>query len=111
MMLLFLLDQDSVDEVWKKNIAALGWGMFDQIFTLRLIIEKYISEQAPSFLSSIDYEQTFDSAGRRALTRVLSLYGKLDKYIKVISARYRNNTAAAELGNEVSSWFCIESGV
>ena len=34
-----------------------------------------------------------------------------DQYIKVISAMYKNNTAAVKLGNEDSNWFCIKSGV
>ena len=28
-----------------------------------------------------------------------------------ISAMFENNTAAVKVGNEVSSWFCIKSGV
>ena len=39
------------------------------------------------------------------------MYGIPDKYIKVISAMYENNTAAVKVGNEFSSWFCIKSGV
>ena len=35
----------------------------------------------------------------------------LDKYVKVISAMYKNNTAAVKVGNEVSCWFRMESGV
>jgi hypothetical protein len=53
----------------------------------------------------------FDSVDRRALAKVLSLYGIPGKYIKVISVMYENNTAAVKVGNEVSSWFCIKSGV
>ena len=49
------------------------------------------------------YEQASDSVDRRAVTRVLSLYGIQDKYIKVISAMYENNTAVVKEGNEVSS--------
>ena len=45
-------------------------------------------------LSFINYEQAFDFVDRRALAKVLSLYGIPDKYIKVISAIYENNTAA-----------------
>ena len=59
----------------------------------------------------LDYEQAFDSVDRRALAKVLSLYGILDKYMKAISALYENNTAAVKIGNEVNSWFCIKSGV
>ena len=31
--------------------------------------------------------------------------------IKVINAMYEINTAAVEVGNEVSNWFCMKSGV
>ena len=54
-------------------------------------------------------EQVFDSLDRRALVKVLSLYGILDKSIKVISAMYENNTAA-KVWIEASSWFHIKSG-
>ena len=43
--------------------------------------------------------------------KVLSLYGIPEKYIKVMRAMYENNTAAVKVGNEVSNWFCIKSGV
>jgi hypothetical protein len=71
----------------------------------------FLSFQTPLILSFIDYEQAFDSVDRRALVKVLSLYGIPDKCITVISAMYENNTAAVKVGNEVSSWFCINSGV
>ena len=31
--------------------------------------------------------------------------------VKVICAMYKNNTASVKVGNEVSNWFCIKSGV
>ena len=43
--------------------------------------------------------------------RVLSFYGISDKYIKVISATYKNSIATAKVGNEVSSGIRIETGV
>jgi len=89
----------------------MGRGCVNQIFTLRLIIEKCPSCKTPLILSFIDYEQAFDSVDRRALAKVLSLYGIPDKYIKVISAMYENNTAEFKVGNETSNWFRIKSGV
>ena len=62
-------------------------------------------------LSFIDYGQAFDSVNRRALSKVISLYGIPEKYIEVICAMYENNTAAVKVGNEASNWFCIKSGV
>ena len=53
----------------------------------------------------------YDSGDRRDLTKVLSLCCIPDKYTKVISIIYENNTDAVKGGNEVNSWFCIKSGV
>jgi len=63
------------------------------------------------FLNFVDYEQAFDSVNRRAFEKILSLYGKQDKYSKLLSGRYENNTAAVKVENEFSSWFRIKSGV
>ena len=53
----------------------------------------------------------FDSVNRRAFAKVLSLYGIPDKYIKVVSAMYENNTVAVKVGNDVRTWLCIQSRV
>ena len=58
----------------------------EQIFTLRIIIEKWLSHQTPLVLSFIDYEQTLDSADKRTLVNAQSLNGIVDKFIKTISA-------------------------
>ena len=80
-------------------------------FFLWLLVDKCLSCQTPLVLSFIDYEQAFDSVDRRALSKVLSLYGIANKYIKVISAMYKNNAAAVKVGNEANSWFRIRSRV
>ena len=77
----------------------------------KVIIEKCLRYQTPLVLSFIDFEQAFDSVDRRALVKILSLYGIADKYTKVIGVMYENNTAMVKVGNEISSWFRIESGV
>ncbi|XP_065559922.1 uncharacterized protein LOC136026952 [Artemia franciscana] len=111
-MILFRL-RDAVDKVLRKEQCSFrkARGCVDQIFTFRLIIEVCLSCQTPLVLSFIYYKQTFDSVDRKSLTKVLTLYGLPDKYIKVISSMYKNNTGAVKVGNEFSSWFCIKSGV
>ena len=100
----------AVDKVLREEQCGFekDRGCVDQIFTLRLIIEKCLSCQTPLVLSFIDYEQAFNSVDRRALAKVLFVCGIPGKYIKVISAMYENNTAAVKVRNEISSWFCIE---
>ena len=102
-MILFRL-RDAADKVLRIEQCGLrkGRGCVDQVFTLRSLIEKCLSYHAPLVLSFIDYEQVFDSNDRRALAKVLSLYGIPDKYMKVISTMYENNTATVKIGNEVS---------
>ena len=111
-MILFRL-RHAVDKVLREEQCGFrkGRGCVDHVCTLRLIIEKSLRCQTPLVLSFIDYEQAFDSVDRTALTKVMSLYGIHEKCIKVICAMYENNTAAVKVGNEVSNWFCIKSGV
>ena len=111
-MILFRL-KDAVDNVIREEQCGFMKcrGCVDQIFTLRLIIEKCLNYQTYSVISFIDYEQIFESVDRRALAKILTLYGIADKYTKVISTKNENKTAAVKEGNKVSSWFRIESGV
>ena len=71
--------RDAVDKVLREEQRSFrkGTGCVDQVFTLGLIIEKYLCCQTPLVLSSIDYEQAFDSVDGRAL----SLYGIPEKHI------------------------------
>ena len=39
------------------------------------------------------------------------MYDVQQKHIKVVCAVYKNNAAVIKVENEVSSWFCIKSGV
>jgi len=97
-----------VDKVLREEPCfRKGRRCVDQIYALRLIFETCLSCLTLLVLSFIDYEQAFDSVDRRALAKVLSLYGIPDEYIKVISAMYENNAAAVKIGNEVSSWLCL----
>ena len=84
-----------------------GRGSADQIFTLELITEKCLSFQTTLVLCFINYEQAFDFVDRRALAKILSLYGIPDKYIKMISAMSENNSAAVKVGNEVRTGFAL----
>ena len=80
-------------------------------FHSRLIIEKYLTYQTSSVLSSVYYEHVLNSVDRRALAKVLSFYGVPAKGIIVISPMYWNNNASVKTGNDFSSRLYIKSGV
>ena len=50
-----------------------------------------------SVFNCIEHEDAFDSVERRALAKVLSLYGMPDKYIIVINDMCENNLAAGKI--------------
>lgn len=112
MMILLRLRQ-AIDNVLREEQCGFrkGRGCTDQIFSLRIIIEKCLQHQVPLAIGFIDYEQAFDSASRSALLKILPLYGIPDRYVRVISALYMNNMAAVKIEGEVSAWFSVESGV
>ena len=75
------MDREAADKVLREEQCGFrkGRGCVDQIFTLRLIIEKCMSYRTPLVLTIIDYEQAFDSVDRRGLVKVLSLYSNTRK--------------------------------
>ena len=97
-MILFRLTVDVCKGIREEQCGLRkGRGYVDQICTLRLIIGKCLSCQTALVLIFINYVQRFNSVDRSALAKVLSLYGILDKYIKVICAMYENNTAVVKV--------------
>ena len=79
--------------------------------TLFVQLTVCLSYQTPLVLTFIDYGKAFGPADRRAFAKVLSSYGIQHKYVKGISDIYNNDIAVVKVGNEVSSGFCIKSGV
>jgi len=79
-IILFRL-RDAVDKVVREEQCGFrkGRGCIDQIVTLRLNIEKCLSCQTPFVLCFIEYEQAVNSVDRRALAKVLSVYGIPEK--------------------------------
>ena len=64
--------RDAEDKVQREDQCSFrkDRGCVDQIFTLRLVIERWLSYQTPLVLSFIDYKQEFDSVDR-ALAKIL----------------------------------------
>ncbi|XP_065565786.1 uncharacterized protein LOC136030643 [Artemia franciscana] len=112
MMMVFRLG-DRVDRVLREEWWDFnkGRGCVNEIFILRLIIDKRLSRPNIMVIILIGYEQPFDSADRRALGKFQSSYRIPDKYIKMNSAIYEDNIVAVKVGNMVSSCFHTKSGV
>ena len=65
----------------------------DQIFSLRLIIEKVTEGQPPVIVNFVDFRKAFDCVHRPALWRTLERYGMPRKIITNIQKLYKEMIA------------------
>jgi hypothetical protein len=89
-----------------------GRGTIEQIFSLRLIAEKYLALQEKElYLIFIDFKKAFDRVWHKGLWRVLHHYGIHPKMINLIENLYKRTQSAIKVGNEVTEWFQQVIGV
>ena len=87
-----------------------GVGTRDQIFNLRIIIEKAREHQTPLYIAFIDYKKAFDSVKHRKLWTVLREMGVDSQVVKVFKSLYDNQQAAVRIDKETTEWFRIGKG-
>jgi len=88
-----------------------GKGCVDQIFTLRMIVEKCLDVGKKVFAVFVDLEKAYDRVNRRELWQVLCEYGVRGKLLDGVRAMYENSKACVRVDGKVSEWFTIEEGV
>jgi hypothetical protein len=88
-----------------------GVGTRDQIFNLRIIMEKAREHQMPLYIAFIDYKKAFDSVKHKKLWTVLKEMGVDSQVVKVLKSLYDNQQAAVRIDKETTEWFRIGKGV
>jgi hypothetical protein len=88
-----------------------GVGTRDQIFNLRIIIEKAREHQTPLYIAFIDYKKAFDSVKHGKLWTMLKEIGVDSQVVKVFKSLYDNQQAAVRIDKETTEWFRIGKGV
>ena len=86
-------------------------GCIDQIFALRNILEQCTEYNEQIHLNFIDFKKAFDSLHREAIWKILKKYGLPDKMIRLIKLFYLNYECSVILGDKLSDWFSVETGV
>ncbi|CAF2995669.1 unnamed protein product [Rotaria sp. Silwood2] len=79
----------------------------DQIFILKLIMEKTQEFNRPLHLCFIDNQKAYDSANRNLLWRICRHYGISDKLIRMLKLLYKNTKARVRINGELSDSFNI----
>ena len=89
-----------------------GRGCVDQVFTLRVLVEKAREFNTPVYLCFVDLKKAYDSVNREALWSVLRrTYHLLDKLLRILQALHRGTRGAVRACGKLSSKFSISNGV
>ena len=86
-------------------------GTRDQIFNLRLIMEKAHEFNVPLFLAFIDFKKAFDSVQHLKLWAVLEKMGVNNTVVSLLRKLYSEQEATVKVEKELSNWFPIKKGV
>ena len=88
-----------------------GRGCIDQIFTVKMMAEKYIGKRKKLYAAFMDLEKAYDRVDRRALWDVLKIYGVGGKLLNAVKAFYENCRAKVRVNYVESESFSISVGV
>ena len=103
----------AADSRLRENQAGFrgGRGCIDQIFSLKILMEKCLEYNIPGVVTFVDFKAAFDSVHRPSLWKILREYCIPEKVVNIIKNTYSGCQARVRVGGEVTDWFCIETGV
>jgi len=83
----------------------------DRILTLTSLAQHRQEFGRPTYSAYVDLRAAFDSLSRPALWLLLARCGIPQKLISLIRSLYSESTSCVRIGNRLSPWFHIDSGV
>lgn len=87
-------------------------GTIEQIFSLRLLAEKYIELQdGELYIIFIDFMKAFDRVWHEVLWAILQHYGLQPKLIGLLEDLYKRTESAVIVGHDITEWFKQSVGV
>ena len=88
-----------------------GRSTTEQIFSLRILCERYLQHQQDLFHVFVDFKKAFDRVWHAALWSTMKLYNINANLIKVIESLYSKATSAVYYNGSVGEWFRTTVGV
>ena len=70
----------------------------DQIFSLRMITEKFLAVNQKVFCAFVDLEKAFDRVVRAKLWEILSRYNVSGPLLQAVKSLYRDHSACVRVG-------------
>ena len=114
-MLRILLNRlkPQAEEIIKEEQAGFraGRSTTEQIFSLRILCEKYLQHQQSLYHVFVDFKKAFDRVWHAALWATMRLYNINDNLIRTIECLYNKATSAVYHDNNIGEWFRTTIGV
>ena len=88
-----------------------GRSTTQQIFNLRILIEKYLQRQQDLYHVFIDFKKAFDRVWHAALWATMKKYNISTNCIQVIKNLYNKATSAVLFNSSIGDWFRTTVGV
>ena len=88
-----------------------GRGCVDQIFSLRMIIEKMLVKGKKVYAAFMDLEKAYDRINWKAMWEVLMMNGVGGRLLNGVKAFYKDANACVRVDGETSGNFEIKGGV
>ena len=88
-----------------------GRSTVEQIFNLRMLIEKYRDHQQAVYHCFIDFRKAFDRVWHKALFKIMRAHGIEARIVDLIEALYATTEAAIVVGSTFTNWFTTSVGV
>ena len=86
-------------------------GTRDQIFNIRIIMQKAHEASVPLYMASIDYKKAFESVKHAKLWTILQDMGMSMTAISALRTLYRDQQDAVRIDAELTEWFPLDKGV
>ena len=83
----------------------------EQIFNIRLLVEKHLQHQRDLFHNFIDFKKAFDHVWHEGLWQVMTNFNIDTTLVEVIKALYKNSNSAVLLNNNSGKYFHTSVGV
>ena len=83
----------------------------DQIFTVKMLTEKYLVKGRKLYAAFMDLEKAYDRVDWKSLWDVLKIYGVGGQLLQGIKSFYKGANACVKINGKLSESFCIKTGV
>ena len=85
-----------------------GRGCMDQVFAVRQVCVKYLTNGKDVFWAFMDLEKAYDTIDRHGMWQILRVYAVGGKLLKAVQRCYVDSRACVWVGNNVCEWFPVD---